>query len=218
LFRIPLIAPEPLAPIPVTLVVLLLVQLLPLVIAIVEILAPEQTDCDAGVPDTETDVVVTVTAEVIAVPAQPLRFGVIVNVTVVFEIRLVFVTVPLISPVPLDAIPVTVVVAFLVQLKTVPAKFPLTVIGVILEPEQTDCDVTDATAFGLGLTITVAVIGEPVQEAEVGVIVNVTVIGAPVLLVNVPLILPVPLAAMPVTEAVLSLVQLYVKPLVLLLS
>lgn len=89
-----------------------------------------------------------------------------------------------------------------------PVKLPLNVIGVIREPEQIDCDVTDATAFGLGLTVTVAVIGVPAQEADDGVIVKVTVIGALVLLVNVPLILPVPLAAIPVTDAVLSLTQL----------
>ena len=114
--RAPLIAPEPLAAIPVTFVVLLLVQLLPLVIDIAAIFAPEQTDCKAGVPDTETDDVVTVTAEVIAVPLQPLRLGVMVNVTVEFDIRLVFVNVPLISPVPLEAMPVTVDVLVLVQL------------------------------------------------------------------------------------------------------
>ena len=114
--RAPLIAPDPLAAIPVTFVVLLLVQALPLVIEMLDILAPEQTVCEAGVPDTETDDVVTVTVEVMAVPAQPLRLGVIVNVTVVFEVRLVLVNAPLISPVPLEAMPVTVDVAFLVQL------------------------------------------------------------------------------------------------------
>jgi len=46
----------------------------------------------------------------------------------------------------------------------------------------------------------------------VGVIVKVTVNGALVVLVNVPLILPEPLAAIPVTVAVLFLVQLKVVP------
>ena len=41
----------------------------------------------------------------------------------------------------------------------------------------------------------------------VGVIVKVTVIGAVVVFMSVPLISPLPLAAIPVTEAVLSLVQ-----------
>ena len=66
--------------------------------------------------------------------------------------------------------------------------------------------------MGLGLTTTVAVTGVAEQEALDALMVNVTVMGAPVLLVNVPLILPVPLAAIPVTEPVLSLVQLYVAP------
>jgi hypothetical protein len=87
------------------------------------------------------------------------------------------------------------------------------VIGVIVEPEQTDCELTEAVAVGLGLTCTVAVMGLPVQLPLDGVMVNVTVRGAPVLLVSVPLILPVPLAAMPVTDVVLSLVHLYVPPL-----
>ena len=64
-----------------------------------------------------------------------------------------------------------------------------------------------ATAFGVGFTSTVAVIGVPGQLFAVGVIVNVTVTGALVVLVNEPLILPEPLAAMPVTVPVLSLVQ-----------
>ncbi len=64
-----------------------------------------------------------------------------------------------------------------------------------------------AIALGVGLTKTVAVIGVPVQLLAVGVIVNVTVIGAVVVLVSVPLMFPLPLAAIPVTEAVLSLVQ-----------
>ena len=42
--------------------------------------------------------------------------------------------------------------------------------------------------------------------------VNVTVTGAVVLLINAPLIFPDPLAAIPVTDALLSLVQLYTVP------
>ncbi len=42
--------------------------------------------------------------------------------------------------------------------------------------------------------------------------VKVTVTGANVVLVSVPLILPAPLAPIPVTAAVLSLVQLYTVP------
>jgi len=75
-------------------------------------------------------------------------------------------------------------------------------------PEQMVCAAGVATAFGVGLTNTVAVIGVPVQPLALGVIVKVTVTGALVVLVSVPLILPVPLAAMPVTAVVLSRVQL----------
>ena len=74
------------------------------------------------------------------------------------------------------------------------------------------CDDGVATASGVGFTNTVAVIGAPTQPLAVGVIVNVTVTGAAVVLVSVPLILPEPLAAIPVTDTVLSLVQLKVVP------
>ena len=79
---------------------------------------------------------------------------------------------------------------------------------VIGEPEQIVCAAGVGTALGAGFTSTVAVIGEPVQPLAVGVIINVTSTGALVVLVNEPVILPDPLAAIPVTETVLSLVQL----------
>ena len=78
----------------------------------------------------------------------------------------------------------------------------------IVASEQIVCDNGVATTFGATLTSTVAVNGVPVQPLAVGVTVNVTVTGAAVVLVKVPLIFPAPLAFMPVTEAVLSLVQL----------
>ena len=63
--------------------------------------------------------------------------------------------------------------------------------------------------FGVGFTKTVAVVVGPTQPLAVGVMINVTVTGANVVLVNDPLIrLPEPLAAMPVTDTLLSLVQL----------
>ena len=63
--------------------------------------------------------------------------------------------------------------------------------------------------FGVGLTKTVAVVVGPIQPLAVGVTVNVIVTGAYVVLVNEPLMrLPEPLAAMPVTDTLLSLVQL----------
>ena len=83
----------------------------------------------------------------------------------------------------------------------------------IVAPEQIVCDGGVATASGVGFTSTVAVVVRPVQPLDDGVIVNVTVTGALVVLVNAPLMSPEPLAAMPVTVAVLSLVQLKVVPL-----
>jgi len=80
-------------------------------------------------------------------------------------------------------------------------------IVVIADPEQIAWDEGVAMAFGVGLTSTVAVIGVPGHPLAVGVIVKVTVIGANVVLVRFPLIFPLPLAAMPVTVAVLFLVQ-----------
>jgi hypothetical protein len=70
------------------------------------------------------------------------------------------------------------------------------------------CDAGVAVTVGVGLIRTVAVIGVPKQPPAVGVIVKVTVIGAPVVFVNVPAISPAPFAAIPVTVAVLFLVQL----------
>jgi len=78
----------------------------------------------------------------------------------------------------------------------------------MVAPEQIVCEDGVDTAFGVGFTITVAVMDAPGQPLAVGVIVNVTVTGAVVVFVKAPMIFPDPLAAMPVTEAVLSLVQL----------
>ena len=65
-----------------------------------------------------------------------------------------------------------------------------------------------ATAFGVGLINTVAIICDPTQLLAVGIMVKVTVTGALVELVKFPLMFPLPLAEIPVTEIVLSLVQL----------
>ena len=89
-----------------------------------------------------------------------------------------------------------------------PAILLLNAICVIVADEQMVCDEGVAVATGAGFTSTVAVIGAPIHPFAVGVIVNVTVTGAVLVFVNAPVILPVPVAAIPVTEAVLSLVQL----------
>ena len=117
--NVPLILPEPLAAIPVTVPVLSLVQLnvVPLtapVKLIVVIRLPEQIVCDDG--DALASGVLTSTVAVKVGPAQPLASsGVMVKVTVTEEV-VVFVNVPLILPEPLAAIPVTVPVLSLVQL------------------------------------------------------------------------------------------------------
>ena len=84
----------------------------------------------------------------------------------------------------------------------------LKAIEAIVAPEQIVCDNGVADAVGTVFTNTVAVIGIPVHPLAPGVMVNVTVSGAPVVFVKAPVMLPDPLAAIPVTEAVLSLVQL----------
>jgi hypothetical protein len=100
----------------------------------------------------------------------------------------------------------------------VPATALLSVIGDIIDPEQMVCAGVEGTTLGVGFTSTVAETGVPVQPLAVGVMVKVMVTGAVVVFVNRPAILPVPLAAMPVTGAVLFLVQLKLLPATRLLN
>jgi len=151
----------------------------------------------------------TFTVAVIGIPAQPLAVGVIVKVTVTGA-PVVLVNEPVISPEPLAAIPVTVAVLSLTHVYVVA---PERTIGVIALPEQTDCAAGVATAVVAGYTSTVAVKLGPAQPpALLGIIVKVTVTGDPVVLVKLPVIEPVPLATIPVTVAVLSLVQVKLVP------
>ena len=130
----------------------------------------------------------------------------IVKVTVTGAL-VVFVKEPEMLPEPDAAIPVTVPELSLVQAYVVPLTAPDNTIVLIEAAEQIVCEAGVATAFGVGLTRTVAVIAAPGQLFAVGVIVKVTVTGALVVLVNEPEMLPDPLDAMPVTLAALSLVQ-----------
>ena len=75
--------------------------------------APEQIVWLIGV-DTASGVGFTRTVAVIDEPGQPLALGVMVNVTCIGA-KVVLVNVPLISPTPLEARPVMVVVASRVQ-------------------------------------------------------------------------------------------------------
>ena len=77
----------------------------------------------------------TSTVAVTAAPGQPFAVGVIVNVTVTGTF-VVLVNEPLILPDPLPAMPVTVPVLSLVQLKVVPETPPVNAIVVIAAPEQ----------------------------------------------------------------------------------
>jgi hypothetical protein len=142
---------------------------------------------------------------VITVPEQPLPLELMVKVTVTGA-PLVLISAPLIFPDPLAGIPVICAVLFLDQLNVVPATLLVIMMGVIADPEQLVCEAGVATDDGF--TTTVAVIGVPVQPFAVGVMVKVTVSGDVVEFVSAPVILPEPLASMPVTVAVLFLVQL----------
>jgi len=74
---------------------------------------PEQIVWLVGV-DTASGVGFTSTVAVIGAPVQPLALGVMVNVTRTGA-KVVLINVPLISPVPLEAMPVMVVDASRVQ-------------------------------------------------------------------------------------------------------
>jgi len=80
---------------------------------IAEIVPAEQMVCDDGVA-TALGIGFTTTVAVIGVPGQPAAVGVMVNVTVTGDVVLL-VNVPVISPEPLAAIPVTATVLFLVH-------------------------------------------------------------------------------------------------------
>jgi hypothetical protein len=134
-----------------------------------------------------------------------------VKVTVTGAV-VVLVSVPLIFPLPLAGIPVTVTKLSRVQLYVVPETLPVITIVVIVLPEQIVCDEGVATTSGVGLTRTVAVMEFPVQPLAVGVIVKVTVTGALVVFVSVPLISPLPLDGIPVTVTKLFRVQLNKVP------
>ena len=148
----------------------------------------------------------TSTVAVIGLPGQPFAVVEIVKVTIIGAF-VVLVSIPLISPEPVAAMPVTKTILSLVQLKPVPVTLPLRTIFVIASPEKMVWDKGEAIEFGVGFTRTVAVMAAPGQLLALGVIVKVTVTGAKVVLVNVPVISPVPVVAMPVTETVLSLLQ-----------
>jgi hypothetical protein len=76
--------------------------------------APEQIVCEDGEAFAAFGPGVTTTVAVMAVPVHPFTEGVMVNVTVTGEL-VVLVNEPVILPVPLEAIPVTEALLFLVH-------------------------------------------------------------------------------------------------------
>ena len=109
-----------------------------------------------------TGVGLTNTVAVVVGPTQPLAVGVIVNVTVI-GLTVVLVSVPLILPEPLAAIPVTVATLSLVQVKVVLAALLVSTIGIIAVALQIVCDAGVAIAFGVGLTVIVKLCVGPVH-------------------------------------------------------
>ena len=145
LVRLPVISPEPLAPMPVTSAVLSRVQLNVVFKtgpdgAIVLIAPPEQIVCEAGVA-VPLGVGFTNTMAVKGVPGQPLAEGVNVNITVTGA-AVVFVNVPVTAPEPPAAMPVTVAVLSRVQVDVAPGLIGN--ISLIGAPEQMVCDIVDA--------------------------------------------------------------------------
>lgn len=214
LVSVPEIFPDPLAAMPVAAVVLSLVQLkvVPVTfpLRLMGVIAPEQTVCVA-MDAVAVGVGFTVTLNVTGVPVQPFAEGVTVKVTTAGAL-VVLTSEPLIAPEPLAAIPVTAVVLLRVQVNVVLATVPDGLTVVIAEPEQMVCGAIALTT-GLGFTSTADTFVPSVQPLAVPAILNVTVTGAVVVLTREPaIVLPVPEADMPVTDAVLSLVQLYVAP------
>ena len=98
------------------------------------------------------------------VPEHPLAVGVIVKVTVC-AVLVVLVRVPLMSPLPLAGMPVTLPVLSRVQLNIVPETLPDKTIVVIASPEHASCVIGVAMASGKGSTVTLT-LPCPVQPEE----------------------------------------------------
>ena len=128
---------------------------------------------DDGVA-TASGVGFTNTVAVVVGPVHPLAVGVIVNVTVIGAL-VVLVNVPLILPLPLAAIPVTVATLSLVQAYVVAGTVLLSTIVVIATPEHWVCDAGVAVATGAGLMVTVNEQLAVLPDASVAVAVTVVV-------------------------------------------
>ena len=89
----------------------------------------------------------------------------IVKVTVTGAL-VVLVSEPDMLPEPEAAMPVTATVLSLVQAYVVPLTAPESTIVLIEAAEQIVCEAGVATAFGVGLTVTVILYGAPVQPRD----------------------------------------------------
>ena len=211
LFNVPEILLVPDAGIPVTSMLLSLVQLYvaPGVLPVNDIIVtgkPEQITWLLGEAKASATGL-TSTVAVMGVPWQPSAVGVMVNVTVTGVFPL-FTSDPLILPDPLLLMVPVIPGLFLTQLNVVPGVVLDKTTWVMSIPLQTDWLAGVATATGDGFTNTVAIAGTPGQPLACGVILNVTVTGNGELLTSVPLIFPDPLLAMVPVTAGLSLIQL----------
>ena len=110
----------------------------------------------------------TVTVAMTAVPAHPPAVGVIVYVAVPAELPVADKVCAIEEPEPLEA--PLVPDCDTVQAKVAPPVLLVKAIEVA-PPEQILCEVGVAVTLGAGLTVTVAVTGEPRQAPEEGVIV-----------------------------------------------
>lgn len=211
LFNVPEILPVPDAGIPVTSMLLSLVQLYvaPAVLPVNDIIVngkPEQIVWLLGAAKASATGLTNMVA-VMGVPWHPSAVGVMVNVTVTGVFPL-FTSDPLILPDPLLLMVPAIPGLFLTQLNVVPGVVLDKTTWVMSIPLQTDWLAGVATATGEGFTNTVAIAAVPGQPFATGVTLNVTVTGNGELLINVPLILPDPLLAMVPVTAGLSLTQL----------
>jgi hypothetical protein len=152
-----------------------------LLVKVTEVTLPEHSVCEPGVAVT-VGIGLTVTVTTIGAPEHPAPVGVIVYVAVPALVEVALnvcaITVPELAEAPLTFVCATV------QLKVVPPVLLVRAMFVAL-PEQILCELGVADTDGAGLTVTVAVIGDPAQVAAVGVIVYTAVPALAVVAVSV---------------------------------
>lgn len=173
---------------------------------------PEHSPCDDGVAVAEGNGF-TVTVAVFTAPGQLFAVGVIVYTAVPAVAVLAVNAWEIVDPDPLEA-PVTFV-CVTVHEYVVPVTLLLKA-RVVDPAEQMVCAVGETVAVGIGLTVTVTTIGEPVQAPSFGVMVYVAVPVVVPVVVNVCVIVdPDPVVA-PVTPVCETVHEYVVVPELLL--